>query len=239
MSELVRTRTRLPSLTAFTHDCVTLSPGTKYGEMTASSVCIERSICASDLHDLGARGIVLAHRGLERIVGGEVVPVGPLHRPVARHQALHRIVGAQDVRVAAGTYILEAVRELRPQRLECGGVDTCRVEQLHRVRRRRIPVPVERRRRVADDRPDHREVEVDEVDLVTRAEVLVTQVAATHYRDAVVRDPGLVVHPVVDPTEACQALAHQTHRARARCEGIEHPHADVPVRGKCCEAHVL
>ncbi len=191
------------------------------------------------LHDLRPFRIVIGHRRLERIVRGEPVVRAPLHGPVARDEALYRVVRSQDVGVPAragtGCLLLEPFAKLRERRLAHGE----RVQHFHRIRGGCVPVLVERGGGITHDWADHREVEIDEVHFLAGAEIFVAEVTTAHDRDAVVGDPGLVVHAVVDAREADQALAEQAQRALARSERIEHADGHFRMRRQCCKARVL
>ena len=60
-----------------------------------------------------------------------------------------------------------------------------------------VPVGVELAADLLDDGARQRDVEIGEVRLVGGTEILVADVAAADDRDAVVRDPRLVVHAAV------------------------------------------
>ena len=78
--------------------------------------------------------------------------------------------------------------------------------------------------------PEHREVQIHEVDFLAGPEILVADVAPAHDRDPVVGDPALVVHPPVHALEAQGALARLRQRPFPRDPRVEHAHFDAWMR---------
>lgn len=117
--------------------------------------------------------------------------------------------------------------------------DRCRVELGNRVVGRRIPEAVEIGACLRHYRTGHQQVQVDEVDAVLGAEVFVAEVAATDQRDAVVRDPALVVHAMVEPAEAGAEFPGPAEPAAATRHRVVQPHLDACVGIERGEGGVL
>jgi hypothetical protein len=170
---------------------------------------------------------------LARIVAHEA-RLDPFERKAIREQRAHLRRLAQRLEVGRGVGI-------RARRGERGlehrlPVRGRRHERRDRVRRRTVPVQVERGRHVAHDRPDRDDVEVGELDALARAVVLVADVAAADDRDLVVGRERLVVHAPVDALE----VGDEVERARVAVhERVVETHLDVGMRVDRGEARVL
>jgi hypothetical protein len=90
------------------------------------------------------------------------------------------------------------------------------------------PIALEHRRGGAGGGADHHQVEVAEIEFIGRVEVLVAQVAAAADEEAVVGDPGLVVHPAVEVPAAEQQFERKAEPAEdAPAGAVEQPHFDM------------
>ena len=64
-----------------------------------------------------------------------------------------------------------------------------------------VPVSVEYRREIADDRPDRQHIQIAIIGDGVHAIIDVTDIAATDDRRRIVRNHQLVVHAAIDPAE--------------------------------------
>jgi hypothetical protein len=151
--------------------------------------------------------------------------------------ALLQVLQRRDVGIVArrAAVLLRVLDELR-ERL---GRRRLALEAVYGHRVRVVPVLVEGCADLVHDRAGEHQVEIRKVGVVGGAEVLVTDVAPTHDRYAVVHDPGLVVHPTVEPPTAYQHLGQLPQPTRAAVERVEDPHFDVRVHVRDLEQVVL
>ncbi len=173
--------------------------------------------------------IALLHRHLCRVVRDEAILRSPVHRPVARDHLPDHVVAAKRDRIAPAFRLSEVFGKPCAELYERLVADGLRIERLDRIGGCGIPVLVEGRGRITHDGAQHREVEIDEVHLLVRAEVFVSDIAAADDRDTVVSNPALVVHAAVDTLEIHRAFTRFAQAAASRNPRIEHPHLDVRV----------
>ena len=146
---------------------------------------------------------------------------------------------SQRLHVGCLRRVLVVLLRARDQRLELSGLRPAEVEARDRHRAGAVPVIVELPAHVGHDRAGQRDVQVREVRVRGGAEIFVADVPAADDRDAVVGDPRLVVHAMVQPARAQQPLAGPAEQARATVEWIEQPHLDVGVQVGHGQALVL
>ena len=99
-----------------------------------------------------------------------------------------------------------------------------------------VPERVEHRGNILNNRSDTDDIEVAELGVFPRSEVLVGDVPPADDRDLVVDREGLVVHAPVDAAD----VADRAQRAAggAAFEGVEDPDLEVRVRVQCRQPDV-
>ena len=78
-------------------------------------------------------------------------------------------------------------------------------------------------------RARERHVSVDEVHAGAGGEVLIPDVAAADDRDALIDDPGFVVHPMIEARAARKQLTGRAQQSAPRSKGIEQADLDARV----------
>ena len=165
---------------------------------------LQRLLCVPDQrHDGGpdhrARRIAVVHGHLGGIVGDESIVRGPLQFPITRNQPADGVVLAQCLRIAAA----HGQRGIFVEPL----AQVVAVLPGSRIRRRakRWATPNAEFQNRSNDAetsrttgPTMAKSRSTKFTSSLAAEIFITEIAAAHQRDPVVRDPALVVHAPVD-----------------------------------------